>query len=124
VPGTKPISAVHESATAPRVAQARIVEEPEIEMATKYLTIIRWRTKTPGGSPVHYGIVHYGTDPTRLTETAASPIRLNPDHPSTLFRVRLNNLGRHTDYYFKVDSIGEDGVSDGFYSSIKKFAIP
>jgi hypothetical protein len=92
-------------------------------MATKYLTIIRWRTRTPGGSPVHYGVVHYGIGPDRLSETAASPIRLNPNHSSTLFRVRLNNLAGQTTYYFKVDSMGADGVSDGVTSPVKKFAL-
>jgi cytochrome c peroxidase len=124
VPGPKPISAVEEGAMVPAVAQARIVEGPEIELATEYLTIIRWQTYNPGGSPVHYGIVHYGTDPSRLNQTAESPFRLNADHPTTLFRVRLNNLKVRTTYYFKVDSIGADGMSDGVFSSIKAFAIP
>jgi hypothetical protein len=127
VPGPKPIAAlsyippVQENPDR-AVAKARIIEGPEIEMATKYLTIIRWRTKTPPGSPVHYGIVQYGTGPDRLTETAASPIRLNPNHSTTLFRVRLNNLGEST-YYFKVDSKGVDGMSDGVVSQIKSFVI-
>jgi hypothetical protein len=97
---------------------------PEIELATDYLTIIRWSTRTPGGSPVHYGVVHYGTRPDHLIEAAESPIRLNPDHATTLFRVRLNNLQKRTTYYFRVDSMGADGVSDGVFSPIKSFAIP
>jgi cytochrome c peroxidase len=124
LPGPKPIAGVQENATVPRVAQVRIIEGPEIELATKYLTIIRWRTKTPRGSPVHYGIVHYGTGPDRMTETVESPIRLNPDHSTTLFRVRINNLKEGETYYFKVDSMGAGGVGDGVVSLIKKFAIP
>ena len=58
----------------------QIIEEPEIESATEYLTIVRWKIDNPGGSPVHYGIVHYGVDPSRLTYTAESPLRLNPGH--------------------------------------------
>jgi hypothetical protein len=93
-------------------------------LATEYLTIIRWKISNPGGSPVHYGIVHYGTDPGRLTQTAESPLRLNPEHATTLFRVRINNLKERTSYYFKVDSMGADGLSDGVFSPIKQFAIP
>jgi hypothetical protein len=39
-----------------------------------------WRQTIPAGSPVHYAIVRYGTDPKRLSQTAKSPIRSNPDH--------------------------------------------
>ena len=68
------------SPTTPEPPQVRIIEGPRIELAKEYLTIIRWTTNNPGGSPVHYGVVHYGTDPNRLIETATSPIRLNADH--------------------------------------------
>lgn len=130
IPGPKPISALSvshlakESAIDPAAARPRIIERPEIELATEYLTIIRWKINNPGGSPVHYGIVHYGTDPGRLTQTAESPLRLNPDHATTLFRVRINNLRERTSYYFNVDSMGADGLSDGVSSPIKQFAIP
>jgi hypothetical protein len=40
---------------------------------TDYLTIIRWTTNNPGGSPVHYGTVRYGLGPSRLIEIARSP---------------------------------------------------
>ena len=81
-----------ESPTTPMARHLRMIQGPKIELAREYLTIISWTTNNPGGSPVHYGIVHYGTDPSRLTETAKSPIRLNPDHASTVFLVRLDNL--------------------------------
>src|SRR5947209_20339157 len=51
------------SPTTPKVARVRIIQGPEIELAKEHLTIIRWTTNNPGGSPVHNGIVHYGTDP-------------------------------------------------------------
>jgi hypothetical protein len=69
-----------ESPTTSKAAQVRIIQGPKIESAKKHLTIINWTTKNPGGSPVRYGIVHYGPDPNSLIETAKSPIRLNPDH--------------------------------------------
>ena len=82
-----------ESPRTPKAVPVRIIRGPKIELAKEHLTIINWTTNNPGGSPVHYGIVHYGTDPHSLIETAKSPIRLNPDHSSTVFRVRLDNLG-------------------------------
>ena len=75
-----------ESPTTPRAAWVKIIQGPTIELATEYLTIIRWTTNNPAGSPVHYGIVHYGISPSRLIETAKSPIRLNPGHSSTVFQ--------------------------------------
>ena len=65
-----------ESPTTARAAQVRIIEGPKIELAKKHLTIINWTTNNPGGSPVHYGIVHYGTDPKNLIEDFAASIRL------------------------------------------------
>ena len=130
VPGPKPIPASSvspaskKSAVDPVAARLRIITGPEIELATNYLTVIRWTVNNPGDSPVHYGIVHYGTDPGRLTQTAESPLRLNPEHGTTLFRVRINSLKERTSYYYKVDSMGADGLSDGVSSPIKEFAIP
>ena len=55
--------------------------------------------------PVHYGVVHYGTDPGDLSQTAKSPIRLNPGHSVTVFRVRMDGLKPETTYYYTVDSM-------------------
>jgi hypothetical protein len=41
---------------------------------------------------VHYGVVHYGTNPKDLSQMAKSPIRLNQGHPYTIFRVRVGGL--------------------------------
>jgi hypothetical protein len=113
-----------ESPTTPRAAQVRIIQGPKIELAKEHLTIINWTTNNPGGSLVHYGIVHYGKDPHSLIETAKSPIRLNPDHSSTVFRVRLDNLEPRTIYYYKVDSMEATGKSDGVESSVNHFTTP
>ncbi len=110
------------SPTTLKAARVRIIQGPTIELATDYLTIIRWTTNNPGGSPVHYGIVHYGTNPNRLIETAKSPIRLNPDHASAVFRVRLDNLKARTTYYFRVDSMEANGERDSVTSSIGHFS--
>src|SRR6202030_3879222 len=112
------------SPTTQKAARVRITQGPELELATEYLTIIRWTTNNPGGSPEHYGIVHYGTDPKNLSQTAKSPIRLNPDHPSTIFRVRVDDFKPRTTYYYKVGSMGADGADDGTKSTVKQFTTP
>ncbi len=113
-----------ESPTTPMARHLRIIQGPRIELSRENLTIIRWTTNNPDGSPVHYGVVHYGTDPSSLTETAKSPIRLDPDHRSTVFRVRLDNLRARTIYYFRVDSTQASGVGDRVTSPLRHFSTP
>src|SRR5205807_4339050 len=74
---------------AKKADRVEISKGPELESSTNYLTIIRWTTNNPGGSDVHYGIVHYGTDPKDLSQTAKNPIRLTHEQPHTIFRVRI-----------------------------------
>src|SRR5229473_8501578 len=108
----------------PKAARVRITQGPELEMAKEYLTIIRWTTNNPGGLPDHFGIVRYGTDPNNLSQTAKSPIRLNPSHPSTIFRVRIQGLKPATTYYYTVESLEANGKSDGVKSPVKHFTVP
>ena len=112
-----------ESPTTPKAARVQIIQGPEIALAS-WFTVIRWTTNNPGGSPVHYGIVHYGTDPKDLSQTAKNPIRLNPNHSETVFRVLLNNLKPRTTYYYTVDSVEANGKSDGVTSPVQKFTTP
>jgi hypothetical protein len=112
------------SPTTPRTARVRITQGPQLELAKEHLTIIRWTTNDPGGSPVHYGIVHYGTDPKDLSQTAKSPIRLDPDHSTTIFLVRLDDLEPGTTYYYTVGSMEADDTDDGAKSTVKQFATP
>jgi hypothetical protein len=109
-----------ESPTTPKAARVQIIQGPEIALAS-WFTVIRWTTNNPGGSPVHYGVVHYGTDPKDLSETAKNPIRLNPYHSSTVFRVHLYNLKPRTTYYYTVDSTESNGKSDGVTSPVQSF---
>jgi|ERR1700733_10619660 len=113
-----------ESPSTPRSAHVEITQGPEIELAKDFLTIIRWTTNNPGGSPVHYGIVHYGTDPKNLSQTVKSPIRLNPDHPTTVFRVRMSGLKPGATYYYTVGAEGSDGTIDKMESAVQKFSLP
>jgi len=64
--------------------------------------------------------VHYGTDPKDLIQTAKSPIRLNPDHAETVFRVRIE-VQPKTTYYYTVDSMEANGKGDGVKSTVKHF---
>jgi hypothetical protein len=112
------------SPTTPKAARVQITEGPEVELSRVYLTIITWTSNNPGGSPEHYGIVHYGTDPKNLSQTAKSPIRLNPGHSSTIFRVRMEGLKPRTTYYYTVGSMEADGTDDGTNSTVKQFTTP
>jgi purple acid phosphatase-like protein len=113
-----------ESPTTPKAAHVKITQGPEIELARESLTIIRWTVNNPGGSPVHYGIVRYGSDPKDLRETARNPIRLNPAHAATVFRVRLDDLKPRTTYYYTVSSMEANGKNDGITSSVSNFTTP
>src|SRR6266481_4382373 len=102
----------------------KITKGPELELASDYLTIIRWTTKNPGGSDVHYGIVQYGTDPKDLNQKAKNPIRLNRGHYETVFRVRLQGLKPRTTYYYTVTSEESNGTNDGVKSTVNRFTTP
>jgi len=117
---SNPISAQFVPSTK-KAAHVRILKGPELESATENLSIIRWTSDNPGGSPEHFGVVHYGTDPKNLSQTAKSHIRLNPTHSYTLFRVRMDNLKPRTKYYYTVDSMEPNGRSDGVTSPINTF---
>ena len=107
--------------TTKKAASVKITQGPEIEQANSYLTVVRWTTNNPGGSPEHYGVVHYGTNPKDLNQTAKSPIRLNPGQSETVFRVRIQGLQAGTTYYYKVDSMEANGKGDGVTSEVKTF---
>jgi hypothetical protein len=110
-----------ESPITPRAERVQISEGPDVPLVGGYLTVIRWTVNNPGGLPVHYGIVHYGTDSKNLNQTAKNPIRLNPYHSSTVFRVNLHDLPPNTTYYYTVESMDSSGKSDGVTSQIKSF---
>jgi hypothetical protein len=116
--------ATQESPTTKKAAIVRIARGPEIERVDADFAIIRWTSNNPGGSPEHYGVVHYGTNPKELSQTAKSPIRLNPGHPDTVFRVRMEDLKPRTTYYYTVDAMAANGTSDGVKSTVKHFTTP
>src|SRR5712692_5540960 len=117
-------AATQVSPTTKKAARVQITQGPEMERIDPDFAIIRWTSNNPGGSPEHYGVVRYGTDPTNLSQTAKSPIRLNPGHSDTIFRVRMPGLKPQTTYYYKVTSIESNGKSDGVESPVNQFTTP
>jgi phosphodiesterase/alkaline phosphatase D-like protein len=107
---------------APRAAHVGISQGPELEITRGSLAIIRWTTNNPGGTDVHFGIVHYGTNPNDLNQMAKNPIHINHSHPDTTFRVRIDGLSPQTTYYYTVAAEEATGTNDGVKSSVKKFS--
>jgi hypothetical protein len=94
---------------------------PTIESVSDTLAFVSWTTPNPGGTILHYAIVHYGKDPNHLEFTAKSPTRINPGHSEMLFRVRMNSLQPGTTYYYKVSSEQATGITDPVTSGVNKF---
>ena len=109
---------------APKPPHVEITKGPELESANSWFAIVRWTTNNPGGDDDHFAVVHYGTDPKELGQTAKNHIRLNQGHPETVFRARLYNLKPETTYYYTVTSMGYDGRSDGVESPVNHFTTP
>lgn len=112
VPPTKPAEHV------------KIVKGPALESAVPDMAILRWTSTNPGGDDEHLAVAHYGTNPGNLNQTAKSHIRLNRNHPETIFRVRLIGLKPETTYYYWVTSMGADGMADPVKSGINQFTTP
>ena len=109
---------------APKARHVEITQGPMLEAARDDLAMIRWTTNNPGGDDDHFAVVHYGTDPNNLTQTAKNHIRLNQSHPDTIFRARLFPLKPKTTYHYTVASMGGDWVSDGENSPVNQFTTP
>ncbi len=116
--------AAQASPTTARATHVRITQGPGLESASEYLTIIRWTTNNPGGSPVHFGVIHYGANPKDLNQIAKSPIRLNPAHSSAVFRVRIGGLKPGVTYYYTAGSEESNGNDDKATSTVKHFTMP
>jgi phosphodiesterase/alkaline phosphatase D-like protein len=107
-----------------KAARVHIVQGPELESVTDNSAIISWTTDNPEGSDLHYALVHYGTDPTNLSQTAKSPNKRNRSHPSMIFRVRVDGLRPGTTYYYTVESVQATGTPDGVKSTLNQFTTP
>ena len=109
---------------ATKAEHVKIIKGPALEIALDNLAIVRWTTTNPGGDDEHFGIVHYGTDPSDLSQTAKTDTTLNRAHPETIFRVRMPGLEPETTYYYWVSSIEADGTDDGVKSTVSHFTTP
>jgi Purple acid Phosphatase, N-terminal domain len=109
---------------AKKAEHVKIIKGPALELALDNLAIVRWTTTNPGGDDEHFAVAHYGTNPTDLSQTAKSHIRLNRAHPETIFRVRMPGLKPQTTYYYWVTSMGGNGTSDGVKSAVNQFTTP
>lgn len=94
---------------------------PTVESVTDTLAFIRWTTRNPGGTILHYAVVTYGKDPNHLNLTAENPTRINPAHSDMVFRVRMGDLEPATTYYYKVSSRQANGTSDPATSVVNQF---
>jgi Purple acid Phosphatase, N-terminal domain len=107
-----------------RAEHVEITKAPELESANSWKAIVRWTTTNPRGLDEHYGVVYYGASPEDLSGIARGHIRLNRDHPETMFRVRLEGLEPNTTYYYRVTSVDSAGNSDGVESDVSHFTTP
>jgi hypothetical protein len=48
----------------------QIIIGPALESVAEKSAIVRWMSTTPPGAAEHFGVVHYGTDPNDLSQTA------------------------------------------------------
>jgi phosphodiesterase/alkaline phosphatase D-like protein len=108
-----PVNARHEP--------VQITEGPEVERTTDAWAIIRWTATKRGGTSLRYGVVHYGTDPHALSQTAKSPNRWNPALPSMTFRVQMNRLKPDTTYYYRVESVNAFDIAEGSECPVNQF---
>ena len=118
---TNPYTADAELSPENKAAHIRITQGPALELAERNSVIIRWTSNNPGGTDEHFGVVTYGADPKKLNEVAKSHIRLNRNHPYTVFRVRVDGLQPRTTYYYTVDSMEGNGTRDGVRSPVRHF---
>jgi phosphodiesterase/alkaline phosphatase D-like protein len=116
-----PHAAAQAASSSKQASRVHITKGPVLESARENWAIITWTSNNPGGSDEHFGVVHYGTDPKNLSQTAKSHIRLNPSHSYTVFRVQVDGLTPKTTYYYKVDSANAIGASDKVPSPLKSF---
>jgi phosphodiesterase/alkaline phosphatase D-like protein len=119
--GSKPVGADDLSPVNASDERVQINAGPEVERTTDTWTIIRWTTAKLRGTSLHYGMVHYGTDPHALNRTAKSPNRRNPALPSMIFRVQVNHLQPETTYYYRVESVDALDIAEGSESPVSRF---
>jgi hypothetical protein len=103
-------------------SRVRIVQGPTLESSTDTSAIVRWTTNSIGGTTVRYGVVHFGVDPSNLSQVAKSQNRWNRGLPSMIYRVQVDNLEPGLTYYYAVETTDANGVSEGgMNSAVQQF---
>ena len=87
-----------------------ILGRPQIRFNGNGGAIVTWNTNVPASA-----VVHYGTDPNNLNQTAEAP------WGGTAHSVTINNLNRGIDYYFQVESGQAQGTGTGITSPVIRF---
>jgi hypothetical protein len=102
-------------------ARVRIVQGPTLEMSTDTSAIVRWTTNNVEGTIVRYGVVHFGVDPTQLSQAAKSANRWNRGLTSMIYRVNVDNLEPGLTYYYSVEFTDANGTSQGTDGTVHQF---
>jgi hypothetical protein len=121
VSGSDPAAADDPSPINTSKEPVQITEGPEVERTTGTWAIIRWTATKVGGTSLRYGVVHYGTDPHALSQTAKSPNRFNPALSSMIYRVQMSRLKPGTTYYYRVESVDALDIAEGSESPVNQF---
>lgn len=96
-----------------------ITDGPRVEYVGNDKAEIAWTTSTGGSS-----IIHYGTDPNNLSQTAEAPYSRSDAPPTgqhAVHRVTIKNLQPNTTYYFVVESGQGQGTGTGVKSPVQQF---
>lgn len=93
-------------------AGVRIMGRPQIRLNGNGSAVVTWNTNVPASA-----VVHYGTDPNNLNQTAEAP------WGGTTHTVTVNNLNPGADYYFQVESGQAQGSGTGIMSPVVRFRV-
>lgn len=106
----------HRKAPTEKAMNLKIIDGPRVEGIGADWAQIAWTTNTGGSS-----VVHYGTNPSKMSETAESPYADNEKSSSQTHRVHIKNLKPGTTYYFVADSGQGEGTGTESKSSQGQF---
>jgi hypothetical protein len=104
------------AATQTKAQKLSIINGPVVESAKADSAVIAWTTNTGGSS-----VIHYGTDPNNLSQTAQAPYADNENTSNQTHRVTLRNLKPGTKYYYVVDSGQGEGTGSEAKGAVASF---
>ena len=92
----------------------QITRTPSVPRIADTWAVVTWMTSSGASS-----VVHYGTDPNDLSQTAQAPYAEGTN--DTRHRVRITGLQPNTTYYFAIDSGQGQGSGTSASSDVRKF---